>query len=303
MTLLTQPTGSVVWVINGFFVWLPLQLPSSAFPGESSLGGGVTAFLGATIFELGSVLLMLEAVNENRAECFGWALQEAIASAVEGGEEVLESTAHSRVLALLRPEHQDCRHSHHSKRTFLQQSSGLTVREGDDTGGEDDSPPRGRERKWSWMPSAYELRTHYLRDIGFLACLAQMIGATIFWIAGFTGLPPILDALSVPAENGIFWLPQVVGGTGFIVSSFLFMLETQPKWYIPAPKLLGWHIGFWNLIGAIGFTLCGALGFAIEVDGVEYASTLATFIGSWAFLVSLSLGCKSANLLQAVAEG
>jgi hypothetical protein len=63
------------------------------------------------------------------------------------------------------------------------------------------------------------------------------------------------------------------------------MLETQPKWYIPAPKILGWHIGFWNLIGALGFTLCGALGFAIDVDGVEYASTLSTFIGSWAFLV------------------
>lgn len=33
------------------------------------------------------------------------------------------------------------------------------------------------------------------------------------------------------------------------------MLETQPKWYRPAPKVLGWHIGLWNLIGAIGFTV------------------------------------------------
>jgi len=64
------------------------------------------------------------------------------------------------------------------------------------------------------------------------------------------------------------------------------MLETQKKWYLPAPKILGWHIGLWNLVGAIGFTLCGALGFAIDQDGIEYASTLATFIGSWAFLVS-----------------
>lgn len=35
----------------------------------------------------------------------------------------------------------------------------------------------------------------------------------------------------------------------------LFMLETQSKWYIPAPGVLGWHIGFWNLIGALGFTV------------------------------------------------
>lgn len=33
------------------------------------------------------------------------------------------------------------------------------------------------------------------------------------------------------------------------------MLETQPKWYVPAFGVLGWHIGFWNLIGALGFTV------------------------------------------------
>lgn len=71
-----------------------------------------------------------------------------------------------------------------------------------------------------------------------------------------------------------------------IISSLLFMLEVQTKWYLPAPKLLGWHVGFWNLIGAIGFTLCGALGFAAEhSESIEYALTLSTFVGSWAFLV------------------
>lgn len=64
------------------------------------------------------------------------------------------------------------------------------------------------------------------------------------------------------------------------------MVEVQKKWYIPAPRMLGWHIGFWNLIGALGFTLCGALGFAADRPGVEYALTLSTFVGSWAFLVS-----------------
>ena len=33
------------------------------------------------------------------------------------------------------------------------------------------------------------------------------------------------------------------------------MLETQRKWYVPAFGVLGWHIGFWNLVGAIGFTV------------------------------------------------
>ena len=70
--------GSLVWCINAFFVWLPLQDPSTEFPGEIADAGGITAFIGATIFEIGSVLLMIEAVNENRADCFGWALEEVL---------------------------------------------------------------------------------------------------------------------------------------------------------------------------------------------------------------------------------
>ena len=79
---------------------------------------------------------------------------------------------------------------------------------------------------------------------------------------------------------------KVVGGVGFIISGWLFMIETQTTWYTPAPKVLGWHIGFWNLIGAIGFTLCGAAGFSSRQAAV-YTADLSTFIGSWAFLVSM----------------
>jgi hypothetical protein len=70
--------GSVIWCINAFFVWLPLQDPSTEFEGEIANGGGITAFIGATVFEFGSILLMIEAVNENRADCFGWAVEEVL---------------------------------------------------------------------------------------------------------------------------------------------------------------------------------------------------------------------------------
>ncbi|KAF3013949.1 hypothetical protein E8E14_004968 [Neopestalotiopsis sp. 37M] len=245
--------GSVVWVFNGFFVWLPEQSPSTEFGGEVDYGGGITAFIGATIFEIGSVLLMLEAVNENRTQCFGWALEEALEDGMR-----------------LKARPDDCSHQHAETKSLLR-----TRRHA----GTDDA------RSWAWWPTREELRRHYFREIGFLACLAQFIGATVFWIAGLTGLPPILDAMSVPVTNGIYWLPQVVGGSGFIISGWLFMLETQPSWYRPALGTLGWHIGFWNLVGAIGFTLCGALGFASENESAAYASVLATFIGSWAFLI------------------
>ncbi|KAK3945874.1 hypothetical protein QBC46DRAFT_349164 [Diplogelasinospora grovesii] len=266
--------GSAVWVINGCFVWLPLAAPWTEFPTEYDLGGGVTAFIGATIFEIGSVLLMLEAVNENRSDCFGWALEEA-----------LSHESHSLHLIIKN----ECKHHHHDRHSFLRRDTSPTPSTSTVTDEENGKPDHAISgsggRRWSWFPTRHELTTHYLRDIGFLACLSQMIGATIFWIAGFTGLPPIYAPLSTPVANGVYWLPQVVGGSGFIISSILFMVETQDKWWKPAPKMLGWHIGFWNLTGALGFTLCGALGFAIEQGSVQYAATLSTFVGSWAFLI------------------
>lgn len=63
--------GSLIWVVNAFFTYLPLAQPSTSFNNEILLGGGVSAFVGATIFEIGSVLLMIEALNEDQAGCFG----------------------------------------------------------------------------------------------------------------------------------------------------------------------------------------------------------------------------------------
>ena len=147
-----------------------------------------------------------------------------------------------------------------------------------------------QDRTWVWFPSTEELETHYIRELGFLACLAQFVGATIFWLSGFTALPGINNKLgSQGLLDGVFWVPQIVGGTGFIISGTLFMLETQSKWWKPAVGVLGWHIGFWNLVGAFGFTLCGALGPAYGSSGAEYEASLATFWGSWAFLIGSAI--------------
>ncbi|EED16990.1 integral membrane protein [Talaromyces stipitatus ATCC 10500] len=256
--------GSVVWVINAFFVWLPLEDPSTEFSGESLTGGGITAFIGATIFEVGSVLLLLEAVNEKHTACFGWAV-ETVMKRLESHEDPIKTTVVRRF------ESNECEHHHAKRHSFLR--DGL----------KETSPEE--ERSFQWLPSWTELRTHYFHELGFLASLVQLIGATIFWIAGFTGLPGIIDHMSWGLTDGVYWVPQIVGGFCFVLSGFLFTIETQPKWYIPAPSILGWHIGAWNFIGGIGFTLCGALGPASSSSGVEYQTCLATFWGSWAFLI------------------
>jgi hypothetical protein len=259
--------GSVVWVINAFFVWLPLVEPDTEFAGEILTGGGITAFIGATIFEIGSILLMFEAVNENRTGCFGWAVSRALHD-------------HHGMVFNVEPDLQECKHHHSNKKNLVGKPHKQSKPQPEDA-----EKTKAGQRTWQWFPSLLDLRTHYLHELGFLACLSQFTGATIFWISGFTALPGIQDHLSQTLLNCIYWLPQILGGTGFIISSTLFMLETQTKWYQPAFSVLGWHIGFWNLVGALGFTLCGALGPAYGNSGAEYEASLATFWGSWAFLI------------------
>jgi hypothetical protein len=262
--------GSVVWVINSFFVWLPSVRPYSEFHGEVANAGGISAFIGATIFEIGSIFLMIEAVNENRTECFGWAF-----------EETLERNG----LMRLSPSSENCTHHHSNKLNLVGKSKNST---GDAAQDKPLGPKKFAEAKvletWTWFPTIRELRCHYFREIGFLACLVQFIAATVFWISGFTALPPIQAALSERAINGAYWAPQVIGGTGFIISSLLFCLETQEKWWKPAPNVLGWWVGAWNLVGATGFTMSGAFGYWVSSKGT-YEAGLATFWGSWAFLI------------------
>lgn len=64
-------------------------------------------------------------------------------------------------------------------------------------------------RRWQWCPGWTELRTHYFREIGFLASFSQLLGATIFWIAGIAALPPIQERLHGRSLDGVYWAPQV----------------------------------------------------------------------------------------------
>lgn len=244
--------GSVIWVINAFFVWLPLVRPDTEFKNEGLYGGGITAFIGATVFEFGSFLLMAEAVNENKTGCFGWALENAVSHEDEGA-----------VSKALKPSKSHCIHHHSNKHNLVGKSHSYGMKPESDLTG----------RSWVWCPSKEDIRTHYLHSLGFLASFSQLIGASIFWISGLTALPGIYDRMSRPITIIFFWTPQVLGGIGFIISGTLFMVETQSKWWKPAPRILGWWIGVWNLIGGVGFTLCPAFGYD-ESSWAQYQACL-----------------------------
>lgn len=161
----TFTLGSVVWVINGFFAFLPYS-PKVEFPGQVLYGGGISAFIGATIFEIGSAFLMMEAVNENRTGCFGWAVERL----TEGDESENKTT--TRIV----PSKEACSHHHQNTKNMVGKPS-LESRLTNTM--KDDPTPEGKN-SWVWWPSSNELRTHYLHDLGFIACLTQTVAATVF---------------------------------------------------------------------------------------------------------------------------
>ncbi|RAL11594.1 uncharacterized protein BO97DRAFT_307632, partial [Aspergillus homomorphus CBS 101889] len=250
LTALLFLVGSVIWILNAFFVWLPLQDPASEFAGEEIGGGGWTAFIGAAVFEVGSWGLVLEAVSvlpSGDDRCWGWGVETAIR----------ENSGEATTL-VLQPTTSPCICRRAGRRGFL----GMRLLR---QSGKKDN----------------------LHELGFLASLTQLVGASIFWIAGFTGLPGIINHMGPALTDGVYWVPQVVGGVCFVVSGGLFTLETQERWDRPAWTVLGWHIGVWNVVGGVGFTLCGVFGLA----GLQYQACLATFWGSWAFLWASALQC------------
>lgn len=270
--------GSAIFIVNGFFVWLPLVDKKTEFPGEITVAGGWTGFVGATIFELGGVLLILEAFNTNHTGCFGWALETALEKTIEDGI--------PRHMNELRPTASRCEHHHANRKSFLGErhyhANDNAHSQRDDTGYVTSSTDG---RSFRWIPSMSELRTHYFHEIGFIASFILFVSATIFWIGAIVGIPGIFNHLSQGLTDGLYWGTTTLGGVGFTLSSLLYMLETQSKWYIPSWHVLGWHIQLWNLIGSVGFTLCGALGPASSNSGVNYQSSLATFWGSVAFMI------------------
>jgi hypothetical protein len=94
-----------------------------------------------------------------------------------------------------------------------------------------------------------------------------------------------------------------------MLSSVLLMLEVQTRWWKPALSDIGWHgehflfqlrpsvhswfyrsnptVGFWNLVGAVGFMLCGAFGYSSAERWVQQ-SGISTFWGE----SRTNLGCS-----------
>ncbi|RPD60795.1 hypothetical protein L227DRAFT_547179 [Lentinus tigrinus ALCF2SS1-6] len=219
--------GSGVWITNGFFLFLPLVNIGT----DNAAAVGWSAFVGGVLFEVGTYMLYVDALNAERK-------------------------------------------NHETKDSVPSDSQ-------DDAA---EKALRRRNTKFRWIGFGS------WHDLYFLACFVQLWAITIFCVCTITGLPGVIpgfpDEPPTAITDTLYWTPQVVGAAGFVLSSLLFMLDAQQKWWLPNLLSVRWHVGFWNFVGAVGFTLGGALGYASALStGVEYQSVLSALWGSWAFLV------------------
>ncbi|RXW12423.1 hypothetical protein EST38_g13430 [Candolleomyces aberdarensis] len=202
--------GSVVWCLNGFFAFMPLLYPSTF--AESLYSTGWTAFIGATIFEFGSVFGMWEAWNRDDVSSFGWNVNHTFHQI---GSELHDTTykAFGEIPRAMKEIGSALsRESVHGYAAAEQKLHPTDPEKGISTSGSSEpspaSPPTGNtspdqgdsphppelslKRRWIW----FSTDTKYLREVGFLAAAFQMLGATIFWISGYVFTEDTCDLIT-----------------------------------------------------------------------------------------------------------
>ncbi|KAJ3162039.1 hypothetical protein HDU86_005737 [Geranomyces michiganensis] len=121
------------------------------------------------------------------------------------------------------------------------------------------------------------------KSTGWKASAVQLAAATIFTVSVVTGIPFAINGMSRPLAIVVFWIPQVLGGTGFVIASLMYMKEVG----FAKLRAIGWWVAAWNLVGAVGFLLCGLFG-CWDWDKDPWAkdtSDINNFYGGVAFLI------------------
>ncbi|KFG82236.1 integral membrane protein [Metarhizium anisopliae] len=276
--------GCLLFVASGLFCWLPIAYPETQFPHEKLVAGGVSAFVGATLFQVGAVLLFLESYNDRAETQFGGAMEDLFANRLGIARRARDHGPKHFEVGDPSKQHlyRDDSHPRSMSSGVLASAENIDDQRDAPRERSNGNDVNGTGRHWQWWPSWHDVTTHYIYEIGFLASCTMSVGATVFYICGILGLPGIFDNLSDVALKGAYYFPYLLGGVLFAVSSVLYILETQPNWYTPQPFKIGWHVGVWNLIGSLGWTMAASFGYC-RASWCVYQNELTLIWASAAF--------------------
>lgn len=235
--------GSIVWCANAVLVFRTSVYPALcktnlshywkfAVPEvrtdytENVPAGAWTAWVGGTIFLFSSYLGILEALNRGSEIDFGQTVQNLHHSSETSNDKPFSSASSTSLPPYA---------SHTKDVGILRRRQHLLLKERNST-----------KAHWHWFGTRW-------KEIGYTAAVIQQICAVIFWIAVVTGLPGCLpvELSGTALSNGVYWLPQVLGGLGFVIAPGLQMLEAQEHWWKPAIFKIGWHSAAWNCCASL----------------------------------------------------
>lgn len=135
---------------------------------------------------------------------------------------------------------------------------------------------------WRWWPSWSDLKALF-PTVPFQAALLQSFGGFLLFgvgaIAFFQGVDD--STVQSPATSA----PGLAGSIMMLISSFMLLVILQEKWYWPRLGNSVWNAALLNLFGAIFFMLSSIA----TVVQQPFTSTVASFIGSWWFLIGTLL--------------
>jgi hypothetical protein len=261
--------SQVLFVIDGVWAWGPVGWDVTWAP-EENYAKGIFFFVGALMYQVGAVMAYLEAVNN------GSFSGHAMKRFVDGHDEDKKAMLDAHLAGFIH--HANPLHRHSETEDTEKQMGAIDPTEGWHTLNQHDRdrsvyamrnpnvPRRGgvdlgedqdgvyEYTSWRWWPKWETLKTHHVREIGYVACSIQLFGATLYSWCGLVSVPGISSKWTADAVwYGGYWLPEVFGSCCFLSASFMFLSQTQHKWWKPEAGFIGWWIGFWAMIGSWGF--------------------------------------------------
>jgi hypothetical protein len=300
--------GSALFVVDGVLAWGPQAYGEGWISADTEkYVGPLCFFIGALFYQVGAVAAYLEAVNDG---CFHGS---AMRKLLEGHDDQSKELLDYKIRDFFRHMKPHKPHQKNDTALVVDPEAGWNTKDdekvrpgsiypedqrpGPRRGGVDFGSEEGKAsvyNTWRWWPTWKALREYHLYDIGYVACTIQLLGVTLYGVTAIVVLPGILSSLQPWQKLAAFWVPQVVAALCFLISSTLFLLETQEKWWKPEPKVLGWWIGVWSIAGSVGFELIACWGIKALHSGktahwASYQSDLATLWGSGCYMVGSAL--------------